>query len=98
MAHVMPLPYREMRSPVPGCRAFQLGQCFVICGIESGMWHMSISRIDRYPTWDEIKEARYRFVPDNVTMAMILPPRKEYVNLHPNCFHLHQIENDWEVK
>jgi hypothetical protein len=52
---------------------------------------MSIAHPLRYPTWDEIKEARYRFVPDNVTMAMLLPQRAEYVNIHHNCFHLHEI-------
>ena len=55
-------------------------------------WHMSISHPDRYPGWDEISEARYRFVPDEVSMVMHLPPRSEYVNLHETCFHL------WEGK
>ena len=55
-------------------------------------WHLSISHPTRYPKWDEIKEARYKFLPDEVTMAQILPPRGEYVNVHPNCFHLHEID------
>lgn len=54
-------------------------------------WHLSISRTDRYPVWDEIKDARYALIPDECTMAMLLPPKGEYVNLHPNCFHLHEI-------
>jgi hypothetical protein len=29
-------------------------------------------------------------------VAMLLPPKDEYVNLHPNCFHLHQIPNEVE--
>jgi hypothetical protein len=24
------------------------------------------------------------------TMVMFLPPREQYVNIHKNCFHLHQ--------
>jgi hypothetical protein len=95
MNRIMPLPFREIANPVPTCRAWQLGQCTVFAGVESGKWHMSISHPSRYPNWDEIKEARYRFVPDKVTMAMLLPPRDEYVNIHPNCFHLHEIE-DWQ--
>ncbi len=91
MSRVMPLPYREMQSPVPCCRAWQLGQCTVFAGKEPPGWHMSISHPTRYPTWDEIREARYRFVPDAVTMVMILPPRAEYVNVHRNCFHLHEM-------
>jgi hypothetical protein len=44
----------------------------------------------RYPTWDELVEARYMFMPDNIDVVMHLPPRAEYVNLHDTCFHLHE--------
>jgi len=57
-------------------------------------WHMSISTRTRYPVWDEIRDAWYALKPKecaNTTMAMLLPPQSEYVNLHPNCFHLHEI-------
>lgn len=76
----------------PNARAFRLGECLVIVGHSEDGWHLSISHPTRYPTWDEIKEARYRLTPHNVTMAMILPPPDEYVNLHENCFHLWEIE------
>lgn len=56
------------------------------------LWHLSISHPDRYPSWDEIVDARYQLVPDGVTMAQILPPRRQYLNIHPNCFHLWEIE------
>ena len=77
------------------------GHLTVMVGIEDGEWHMSIShRIDtrqgpkpgRNPTWEEIRDARYRFVPDEVTMAMFLPPRAEYVNIHDTTFHLWQAQ------
>jgi len=54
-------------------------------------WHLSISTTTRYPTWDEIRDARYALLPDDITMAMLLPPKGEYVNVHPNCFHLHEV-------
>ena len=67
-------------------------------------WHISVSHrtriVDpdtkrpmpgRLPTWDEMKEARYRFAPDNVTMAMLLPPKALYVNVHPTTLHLWQV-------
>ncbi len=66
-------------------------------------WHLSISHrknvsgVDgnpipgRIPTWDEIKDARYRFVPDDVNMAMMLPPKRMYLNYHPTTMHLWQI-------
>lgn len=94
MSHLVPFVVREIACPVPQCRAWRLGQCIVFAGVEAGRWHLSISHKERYPTWDEIREARYNFVPDAVTMAMILPPRSEYVNLHDHCFHLHQIEGE----
>lgn len=86
--------------PIPGCATWQKtlkdGHLTVIVGEESGGWHLSIShrtnhdppRPGRYPRWGEIKEARYRFVPDGVTMCMVLPPEREYVNLADTCFHL----------
>lgn len=55
--------------------------------------HLSISHPARYPTWDEIAEARYKFLPDALTFALYLPPKAEYVNLHPNCFHLHEVHD-----
>ena len=81
----------------PGLRGWQKqagdGLLTVLVGNAPGEgWHMSISHPDRYPDWDEISEARYRFVPDEVSMVMHLPPRSEYVNLHETCFHL------WEGK
>lgn len=62
-------------------------------------WHLSIShqvfdgdrgKPGRYPTWDEIKDARYRFTPPEIEMCMILPRPSDFVNIHETCFHLHQ--------
>lgn len=84
----------------PGCAKWQKdlkdGHLTVIVGRESAGWHMSIShrtnhqrpRTGRYPRWGEISQARYRFVPAEVTMCMILPPPEEFVNVMTSCFHL----------
>jgi len=50
--------------------------------------HVSISHRSRYPTWGEIKELRYEFMPREFDAYMIFPPPSQYVNEHPNCFHL----------
>lgn len=56
---------------------------------KDGVWkHASVSHHARYPTWDEILDVRYSFFDDGEEVCQILPPKKEYVNLHPNCFHL----------
>lgn len=60
--------------------------------VQKTRWHLSVSCADRYPTWEEIKAARYALIPDEVYMAQILPPKHEYVNVHPNTFHLHEID------
>ena len=79
-------------------RAVQMGPCRVILSRDpSGragglLWHLSISCSDRYPTWDEIKEARYRLLPNHLTFVMFLPPKEEYVNALQNCFHLHEYD------
>jgi hypothetical protein len=75
----------------PDLHRYQMGDCTVLVGIgpQTG-WHISISCPDRYPTWDEIAKARYTLCPEEVMMVMYLPPPWQYVNAHPNCFHLHE--------
>jgi hypothetical protein len=90
---------RELSSKPIGLehlRIFRMGRCQIFVGWEpeAGGWHLSISCPDRYPSWDEIKKARYELLPHDVTMAMILPPESEYVNVHQNCFHLHEISGE----
>ena len=91
---VDPNRYREIPSSVPGARMFmQMGSgCSVIVAVEGGAWHLSIAHRHRYPKWNSIAKARYDLLPADVTMAMLLPPIHEYVNIHENCFHLWQID------
>lgn len=63
----------------------------IVAWAEGHGWHVSLSHPARYPTWNEIRDARYDLLPDACLMALLLPPRAEYVNLHPNCFHLHEV-------
>ena len=62
--------------------AWRKGDLTAIVSLDGGKWHLSIAHPTRYPTWDEIKEVRYRFLPDELYMAIILPPKREYVNVH----------------
>lgn len=76
--------------------AFTNGELRALVSQERGKWHMSVSCADRYPVWEEIKSARYSLIPHEVTMAQILPPPGQWVNLHPNCFHLYEIDDkEW---
>lgn len=70
---------------------YKIADCYAYRTVDGGLLHISISHKKRLPTWDEVKEAR-TLAPDNMTMAMILPPESEYVNIHNFCFHL------WETR
>lgn len=84
------------------------GHLSVFSGPEPPGWHLSISHrsnllgpmgrhaTTRYPSWDEIADARYQFAPPNVTMAMLLPPKEQYVNIHETTFHLWQVPAEME--
>jgi hypothetical protein len=74
-------------------RLYRLGECTVVVTKEFGKWHLSIAHRTRYPTWDEVAEARYRILPDSLTFAMLLPPKREYINLHEFCFQVHEIDH-----
>jgi hypothetical protein len=58
------------------------------------MWHLSISRPNRHPSWDDIKAARYRLLPLDLTFAIILPPPDQYTNVEAqdHVFHLWEVE------
>lgn len=51
--------------------------------------HVSVSRVDRYPTWEELHHVKRWVFGDRCEVVQILPPEEEYVNIHPHCFHLH---------
>jgi hypothetical protein len=73
-------------------RAFTFGDCRVLVGFDQSIgFHLSISCKDRYPTWDEVAHARYHLIPNEATMAFVLPPMEEYVNIHDYTFHLWQV-------
>lgn len=99
---------RALLDQSPKLRAWQKdvhdGHLSVFAGPEPAGFHLSIShrtnastpQPGRYPTWGEIVDARYRFAPLDVTMAMLLPPQDQYVNHHDTTFHLHQIKPEDE--
>jgi len=64
----------------------------VLESIDDGFHHISFSRNDRLPTWDEVKYIREKYADPEKFYVMVLPPKQYYVNSHQFCFHL------WEVK
>lgn len=80
----------------PGTKMHSWGECKVLLSppYEGKGYHMSISHETRYPSWDEIRDAWYALVPNsnNRIGAMILPNKEDYINIHPNCFQIHEIK------
>jgi hypothetical protein len=95
MAQKYPITELDRRlSPNEYCKVYKYGSCRVIVGQEPVGWHISISHHRRLPTWEEVREARYQFVPNEVTMAMMLPPKEHYVNIHEFCFQLYEVKDE----
>lgn len=64
---------------------------YVVVNNEDGLWHLSVSA-NHTLGYYELKEVRYMFMPNNMHVAQIFPPREEFVNLHENCFHLYELD------
>lgn len=74
--------------------AFKFSKCTVIVSKDAGLWHLSISRKDRLPNYDELKYARYTYLPEVKYAAQIFPPKSEFVNMHQFCLHLWELSGD----
>lgn len=62
----------------------------IFINVEDGRWHLSVSA-DHTLGYYELKDIRYRFMPNDMSVAQIFPPREEFVNIHENCFHLYEL-------
>lgn len=69
--------------------------CNLVITKDAGLYHLSISRKDRLPSYDELKSARYQFLPEVPYMVQIFPPESDFVNVHEFCLHLWQPSSDF---
>ena len=60
----------------------------VIAGDGLGWEHVSVSREDRCPTWDEMCQIKDIFWDEEDCVVQYHPPKSDYVNVHKNCLHL----------
>lgn len=79
----------------PGTAYYRMGKACIILSppTETTGWHLSISRDDRYPNWDEVVGSWYGLVPGAAERegVMHLPPISEYINIHEYCFQIHEL-------
>lgn len=62
----------------------------IIVANEGGKWHLSVS-CNHTLGYYELKEIRYMFMPNDMNVAQMFPPREQFVNFHQNCFHLFEL-------
>lgn len=60
----------------------------VIASDGLGWEHVSISRRDRCPTWDEMCQVKALFWDEDDCVVQYHPPKSAYINNHPFCLHL----------
>lgn len=53
-----------------------------------GWDHVSVSRTDRVPNWQEMCFIKELFFEEHETAMQVHPPRSEWVNNHEHCLHL----------
>lgn len=53
-----------------------------------GWEHVSVSRKDRCPTWNEMNTIKDLCWDEDDVVIQYHPPKKDYVNNHPYCLHM----------
>jgi hypothetical protein len=85
---------RNMGAGVPSPRMLEKGALRALLGREpvdtnadDWRWHVSMSRPDRVPNWDELVSAAHELRP-GVVFVIGVPPRSWWLNVHPHTLHL----------
>lgn len=60
----------------------------VITSDQYGWEHVSISRTDRCPIWEEMCQVKDLFWDAEDCVIQYHPPKSEYINNHPYCLHM----------
>ncbi len=67
-----------------------LAACLTVAHEDDGKrWiHLSISRANKLPSWEELVAARDAFLGPETLAVQVLAPKSRHVNIHPFCLHL----------
>lgn len=93
------LEQKRTRGPInANCGMFQDGK-FAIRVSDGGGWdHVSISRPDRCPTWEEMDRIKRRIFRDEEVVMQLHVTGDNKVNVHPYCLHLWRPQNADEIR
>lgn len=61
---------------------------YVIASDFGGWDHVSVSRKNHCPNWEEMEYVKRRFFEDDETAVQFHVPPKDHRSLHPYCLHL----------
>ncbi len=70
---------------------FEYNGKIIFINKEDDRWHLSVSAGHTLGYY-ELKDIRYKFMPNDMSVAQIFPPREEFVNVHEYCFHLWELD------
>lgn len=83
--------------PGENCGAFRLGACLFIVSNGGGWDHVSVSRRDRVPTWDEMDHIkRLVFRDDEIVMQLHINDDRK-IDRHKYCLHLWRPQTAEEI-
>lgn len=77
----------QITSPVDG------GVMRVIAANADGWDHVSVSRTDRCPVWEEMEHIKRRFFKDDEIAFQLHVPPKDHINCHPRTLHVWRAHN-----
>lgn len=60
----------------------------VIASSGEGWDHVSVSRVNRCPNWQEMEHIKRLFFRDEETAMQLHLPPKDHISVHPYCLHL----------
>jgi len=100
MAFKVPEKFRVQDGPLASDSSEGNNGCFMVkslkikgtlaCIVSEGMgWeHVSVSKPNRCPTWEEMCFIKDLFWDEDDFVVQMHPPKSDYVNNHPYCLHL----------
>ncbi len=68
--------------------AFEVDSIRIIAGAGDGWEHVSVSHIDKTPSWATMCQVKAWFWGPEEEVFQFHPPESTYVNFHPFCLHL----------